>query len=564
MNTPTPQNRPPSGSPSFLRDVVAGLTLASVNIPQVLGYTRIAAMPAVTGLYTALLPPLAFALLGSSRHLVVAADSATAAILSGGLAPLAEPGSPHYVAMVGVVTLLCAAFLLVGRIFRLGFLADFLSLTVLMGFLTGVGLQVSLTMLPEMLGLHITGPTALIVFARTLTAFMHLHPLSAFLSLATVLCVTGGRRFVPDAPIPLLVIVFAIAASWYWHFSDRGVAVIGPVADGLPSLHLPWLSWNETLELLPVAASCVFVIIAQSVATARSFATRFHESLDADADILGLSAANLAAAISGAFTVNGSPTQTAMGVRAGARTQRAQVVFSLTALVVLLFLTAPLQFLPRCVLASIVLVIAMGMVNMKGIRALRHESPGEFRLALITAAAVVAINVQQGIFLAIAISLFRHVRHSYEPHTMILHPRPNGRGFEAEPATPGSESEPGLVIYRFGADLFYANSTHFADDIREIVAHAPSPVHCLVLDASAMTDIDYSAAQTMRELLAELSSEHVTVFLGRVSPWLRSDMDRHGLTALIGAERIRSTLHEAVEAAEKELPSPRTVTGHTS
>jgi sulfate permease, SulP family len=214
---------------------------------------------------------------------------------------------------------------------------------------------------------------------------------------------------------------------------------------------------------------------------------------------------------------------------------------------VLLILTGPLQYLPRCVLAGIVFTIAVGMIDVRGLRDIRRESPGEFYLAAVIAAAVVAIGVEQGIVLAIALSLFRHVRHSYRPHTMMLAPDATGR-WAPMPATPGKETEPGLIIYRFNADLFYANQNRFADEVRTLVERAPTPVRWFIVDAGAITDIDYSAAQSIRDLLNDLARQRVGVVFARVTPYLRSDMDRHGITAATGEMRIFTTLHEAITA----------------
>jgi MFS superfamily sulfate permease-like transporter len=308
------------------------------------------------------------------------------------------------------------------------------------------------------------------------------------------------------------------------------------------------------LALLPIAASCFVMIIAQSAATARAFAAGYNESVDENADILGLSAANALAAASGTFVVNGSPTQTAMADRAGARSQIAQLVLAVVVLLVLLLLTGPLQYLPRCVLAAIVFTIALGMVDVARLRGIRRESPGEFHLAILTAATVVALGVEQGILLAIALSLFRHVRHSYRPHSMMLEPDAAGI-LVPVPATPGKVTEPGLIIYHFGADLFYANQNRFVDEVRALVEQAPTPVRWFIVDAGAITDIDYSAAQSVRDLLADLSRQNVAVIFGRVSPYLRADMDRHRITAAVGPNRVFQTLHEAVAVAHGGAPA---------
>jgi MFS superfamily sulfate permease-like transporter len=525
-----------------------------MNIPQVLGYARIAGMPVVTGLYTVLLPLVAFAVFGSSRHLVVAADSATAAILFGSLPAMAAPTSEKYVALVGMVALLTAGLLLLARIFKLGFLADFLSRTVLVGFLAGVGIQVGIAMLTDMFGIATQSHRTLVQAWEILSGLRQANLPTLLLSVLVVAAILLGRRVVPRVPLPLFAVVGTIAASAAFHLAQHGIAVIGPVPGGLPSIGFPDVTWSETLALLPVAASCFVMIITQSAATSGAFAERYHESVDENADILGLSAANAVAAVSGAFVVNGSPTQTAMADRAGARSQIAQLVFAGVVLLVLLVLTGPLQYLPRCVLAAIVFTIAVGMINLPALRDIHRESPGEFYLAVATAAAVVAIGVEQGILLAIALSLFRHVRHSYRPHTMMLAPDPTGRWLPV-PVAPGTETAPGLIVYRFGADLFYANHSRFTGDVRALVEHAPTPVRWFVVDAGAITDIDFSAARSMRELLDDLARQGVGMVLGRVSLYLRSDMDRHGITAAIGEARIFPTLHEAIAAVHGGAPA---------
>ena len=536
-----------------IRDAFAGVTLASMNIPQVLGYTRIAGTPAITGLYTVLLPLVGFAVFGSSRHLVVAADSATAAIFSSSLAPMAPPGSVKYLALVSAVALLTAVFLLLARIFKLGFLADFLSRTVLVGFLAGVGLQVSIAMLGDMLGVTTQAHNTLVGAWELARALPYANLPTAALAVLVAAAILLGNRLIPSIPIPFVAVLGSIAASAAFQFSAHGIAVIGPVPGGLPALGLPSVTWSETLTLLPVAASCFVMIIAQSAATSRAFAWRYRETVDENADITGLAAANAAAAISGTFVVNGSPTQTAMADRAGARSQVAQLVFAAMVLLVLLFFTGPLQYLPRCVLGATVFTVAIGMIDLAALRDIRRESPGEFTLAAITAAAVVGIGVEQGILLAIALSLFRHVRHSYRPHTMVLVEGAH-RLWEAIPIAPGKQTEPGFIVYRFGADLFYANAARFIDDVRELIDGAPTPVHWFVVDASAITDLDFSAARAIRELLADLTARNITIAFARVAPYLRADMDRHGITAAVGAPRIFATFHEAIAAVRAALP----------
>jgi SulP family sulfate permease len=528
-----------------IRDAFAGIELAAMSIPQALGYTSIAGMPAVTGFYTLLLPLLAFATFGSSRYLVVAADSATAAILAGEVSGMAPLASAKYVALAGTVALLTAGFLLVARLLRLGFIADFLSQTVLVGFLTGVGFQVGIAVLGEMLGLEVHSRRSVLQLMQVVRGLPHVHLPSLLLSAIVVGGVLALGRFAPRIPGPLIAVAGAISASAIWDFAARGIAVIGPVAGGLPHLGLPGVSWHEVELLVPVAGSCFVMIVAQSAATARIYATRNHQSLDENADLVGLCAANTVAGLSGAFVVNGSPTQTAMVESSGGRSQVAHVAAAAVVALVLLFLTRPLQYLPRCVLGAIVFIVAIRLVDVRGLRSIRIESPGEFLLALTTTGVVVLVGVEQGIVFAMVLSLLRIVRHSYRPHTAVLMKGEAGL-WQLTPVVPGAVTEPGLVIYRFGAPLFYANAGGFSDEIRLLVGPAPSPLRWLVVDAGAITQVDYTAARVVRELQQDLAQREVELVLAHVQSDLKPDLDRHHLTEAIGADRIFDTLHEAL------------------
>jgi len=529
-----------------VRDALAGVTLAAMNIPQVLGYTRIAGTPVVTGLYTLLLPLVAFAVLGSSRYLVVAADSATAAILASRLSQMAPIASEHYVALAGLVALLTAGFLLLARLFELGFLADFLSQTVLVGFLTGVGFQVGIAMLGEMLGVPVSSNRTVQQLTQVARGLPHLHVPTFCLAIAVVAIVLVFHKIAPRLPGALFAVVGAIAASAAFDFSGHGIAVIQKVTGGLPAIGLPDVKWGEIWPLLPVAAACFVMIVAQSAATARAYASLHHQPLDENADLVGLSAANVAAALSGTFVVNGSPTQTAMVESSGGRSQIAHLATAAVVAFVLLFLTGPLHYLPRCVLGAIIFTIAIGLVDIRGLRDILRESPGEFRLALITAAVVVLIGVEEGILLAIVLSLLRHVRHSYRPHTAVL--VEDGGQWRPTAAVAGARSGPDLVVFQFGADLFYANAGRFAADVRGLVEGATTPVKWMVIDAGAITSVDYSAARVLRDLQKDLVSRSIALVLVHTESSLLADLDRHRLSEVIGADHIFETLREALGA----------------
>lgn len=529
------------------KNILAGVTLAAMNVPQSLGYTRIAGTPVITGLYTLLLPLIAFAAFGSSRYLVVAADSATAAILAGDLAGMAPLASARYVALASLVALLTGVFLLLARLLKLGFLADFLSQTVLVGFLTGVGFQVGIAVLGGMLGVKVHSRRASMQFLEVLGSLPQVHLLTLEISFAVVGGILLMDRLAPKWPGPLFAVSGAISASAFFHWAERGVVVLGAVPGGLPRFGLPDVSWRDVEVLVPVALSCFVMIVAQSAATSRAYATRHHQEDDEDSNLVGLSAANAAAALSGTFVVNGSPTQTAMVENSGGTSQMAHLATAGVVALVLLFLTKPLQFLPECVLGAVVFTIAVRLIDLRGLRAIRRESPGEFVLAMTTAVVVVFVGVEQGIVLAMVLSLLRIVGHSYRPHTAVLEQTPGGI-WRLDPVVPGAITEPGLIIYRFGAPLFYANANHFAEEVRTLASSAPSPLRYLMIDAGAITNVDFTAARVVREVLEELSAHGTVVVLAHVQSDLKSDLDRHHLTEAIGPGRIFGTMHEALAA----------------
>jgi SulP family sulfate permease len=536
-----------------LRDALSGVVLAAMNIPQTLGYTRIAGMPLVTGLYTLLGPLLGFAAFGSSRYLVVAADSATAAILAGGLGGMAPTASARYVALAGMVALLTAAFLLLARVLELGFIADFLPQTVLKGFLTGVGFQVGIAVLGETLGIATQSHRTLVQIYEIARSLPHLHLPTLAVSAIVLASATTLKRIAPKAPGPLLVVVVAIAASAMWNFAGHGIAIIGPVAGGLPHLTWPGVYWKDVIPMLGIAASCAVMIVTQSAAVSRVYATRHHQRLDENQDLLGLAAANATAAFSGTFVVNGSPTQTAMVEGLGAQSQIAQVATAGTVALVLLFLTKPLQYLPQCVLGVLVLMVAIRLIDLRGLSKIRSESPAEFALAATTVVVVVVAGVETGIVLAMAMSLFRIVHHSYHPRTGVMMLDAGGT-WTLVPGAPGVVTEPGLVMYRFGAALFYANAGRFADEILALVGPTPSAVRWLIVDCEAVTHIDYSAARVVLELQENLKEAGVTLGFAR-QPWdCKADFERHHLAEAVPPSMVFGRLHDALDAFAKLPP----------
>jgi sulfate permease, SulP family len=531
----------------FPMEIVAGITLACLAIPEVMGYTSIAGMPVITGLYTIVLPVILFALLGSSRHLVVGADSASAAIMFAGLAGLATVASPQYVALAGMIALIVGAFLLLARLLRLGFLADFLSRTVLIGFLSGVGIQVACGQFPGLFGIPKSGSGPIEQVVNTFKDWGKVSWSTFAVSISVILVIALGGRLVKRVPWALIAVIGAIVASYAFDLSAHGVSTLGTVPSGLPSFAWPSIPSGDFVKLLGTAVSIFVVVLAQSAATSRAYAAKFNDDFDENIDLIGLSAASFGAGLTGTFVINGSPTKTAMVDNAGGRSQLAQLTMAAVVIIVLLFLTVPLGYMPNAVLAGVVFLIGVELVDVKGMRTILRLRPVEFVVALLTALTVIFVGVEQGIILAIVVSIIVHLRHSYKPYDRLLTPTDAG-DWGNESLADGSQAADGLLVYRFGASLYYANAARFAAEVRDVVGKARRPVRWFCLAAGNIEDLDFSGSAVLQATIKELGRHGVTLVVCDVQEPLRAELKRDGLLELIGEESIFADVNEVLRA----------------
>ncbi len=533
-------------------EIIAGITLAAIAIPEVMGYTKISGTPMITGLYTMLIPTVLFSLFGSSRHLVVGADSATAAILAAGLVGIAAVGSEQYLALAGVLALMAGVFLILARVLRLGFLADFLSRTVLIGFLTGVGVQVALGQIGGMLGLEGGGHGTLGKLWHNLQHLGEFNRYDLATAVAALVVIVGLEKVSKKIPGALIAVIGAIVASWAFGF-DKLMHVVGAVPGGLPHLGLPavdW-SWSVMAPLIPTAFAMFVVILAQSAATSSAYATRYGERFDENIDLVGLSLANLGAGLSGTFVVNGSPTKTQIIDNAGGRSQLSLLVMSAVVLLVLLFLTAPLAFMPEAALSAVVFLIGVGLIDIAGMRKIFAQRRSEFWVALITMLTVVIVGVEQGILLAIALSLIEHTRYGYRPKNAVLVPGEAG-GRQPRPVATAAQAAPGLVIYRFTHSLYYANCQRFSEEVSLLADTSESPLRWLCLDASAVGDVDYSAAETLRSVHAQLKAKNIRLVVAEEMEDLKGEA-RYQLRELFGEDAFYDHLEDVVKQYRQQF-----------
>jgi len=552
MRVPVFQGILPIKESQASTDIMAGLTLAALAIPEVMGYTKIAGTPVITGLYTILIPMTLFAFFGSSRHLVVGADSATAAILAGTLAGMAASGTAEWLTLAEVLALLSAVFLIIARIIRLGFLADFLSRTVLVGFLTGVGVQVAVGEISGMFGLPEGGQGSIHKIINDLQQIGQTNFYALAISITVLVLIVGSRNISGKIPGALISVIGAIAASSRFNLEAHGVHLLGKIPSGLPKITLPDVHWERglVLRLLPTAFSMFIVILTQSAATSRAYAVRFNERFSEDVDLIGLSLANVGAALSGTFVVNGSPTKTQMVVSAGGRSQLAQMTTSLIVLLVLLFLTGPLANMPNAALSAVVFLIGVELIDVKGMSKIWIQRPSEFWVALITALVVIFVGVEQGIILAMVLSLIEHVRRSYRSKNDIVVPDKSG-GWRLLPVTAPEQMRPGLLVYRFAHTMYYANAQQLSEQVIGLSNRAQPPLVWFCIDASAVADVDFTAASTLRDIHGILKRQGVRLVFCQVIDLVKAELDRYELTDLLGKDAFYGTIHEVVSAYDK-------------
>ncbi|MGZ7160494.1 MAG: SulP family inorganic anion transporter, partial [Methanobacterium sp.] len=538
---------------SVRTEIIAGLILAAIGIPEVMGYAKIAGMPVITGLYTILIPLFVFAIFCSSRHLIVGADSATAAILISILAPIVVIGSPNYVTLVSTVALLCGLFLLLARLFKLGFIANFMSRTVLVGFLTGVGAQIAISQLSSMFGLTGGGggESSIIKLAYFFTHMGEINIITLSISITIIISVLGFKLISPKFPGALIAVIATIVASYVLDLTKFGVSIVGNVPGGLPSFTLPYLTINEFYTAITAAGACFVVIIAQSTATSRAYAFQYSENVDENKDILGLALANVTAGLTGTFVVNGSPTKTEITESSGSRTQLASIVTSFVVLIVLLFLTKPISFLPEATLGTVVFLIGLNMIDIKGLKDIRIKMISEYYLAIITALTVILFSVFWGIIISILLSMFLHLSHSYKAGNSMLIKNKDGKWIYA-PIEYGKSTEDGLIIYRFNRDLYYANSDLLRHQIIKLVKEADKPLKWFLLDTSGFEEIDYTSIDVLKEVHQKLSKRNIKFVMIITVPQLRDQLEHLGLIKMMGEENVYSSVLEALEAFESE------------
>lgn len=529
-------------------DFIAALVVTAISVPESLAFAALIGLPVQTGLYCALLAPIVFALLTSSRRLIIGADSATAALLASGAGALAIVGTNEYLGVVTALSLIAGVLVVLLGVARFGFLSDLLSKPVLVGFIGGVGVQLMLGKLPEIFGLETSG-TLLNKVGYILTHLPDFHAATLGLSLVVILAILIAPKLkIPEALAGLLV---AIVAAMVFNMEDSGIKTIGTITEGLPSFVVPTWSLDLLFAIMPTALTIALVILAQSTAVTRTFASRHDEKVDDNKDLIALGFANIASVFSQGFSVNGSPPRSFAAEMSGGRSQMVNIFMAVFIGLILLFASGLLELIPVAALAIIIAHIGLHLIDWKQLRNIYRTDKTEFLIAVIALLGVVLLGVRQGLFIAIIASLMERLRREYHPRDRILLRDQKVDEWAKKRIDPHhrfSSSPAGLVVYDFNGALFFENASYFSQRLLEVVGSAQERVQTVIVDAGSITNLDYTGAEEIRRCYKQLRADDIRLNFAHVSPGLRKLFDSHGITKLVGAQSIYATLNEAVRA----------------
>ncbi|MFN8128302.1 MAG: sulfate permease [Candidatus Nanopelagicales bacterium] len=543
-----------SYKPSWLpRDVVAGLVLSALLVPQGMAYAELAGLPAVTGLYTSMLCLLGYAVFGPSRVLVLGPDSSLGPMIAATVLPLvAADGDPATaIALASMLALITGAIMIGAGLAHLGFVADLLSKPTILGYMNGLALTIVVGQLPKLLGFSVDADG----FVAELAGFVQgvaagdVVTAAALVGCGSLLLMLVLGRVLPRIPAVLVTVIVAMACSVAFALGDKGVKLVGTLPQGLPSLTWPQIQWADLALLVTGAFGIALVALADTIGTATSFAERRGEQVDGDKEMVGIGVANIAAGFFQGFPVSTSGSRTAVAEQAGAKSQITGVVGAMVIAAMLVALPSLFADLPQATLAAVVIAAALTLADIAGTRRLLRQRPTDFVLSLCAFAGVALLGVLPGIILAIALSVANVFRRVWRPHVAILGRVAGMPGFHDSGVHPEAEVLGGHVIYRFDAPLIFANASTFRDDIMGFAAGAAGSCWIIVA-AEPMTDVDTTACDMLEDLVDDLRPLGHTLAFAELKHPVREKLRQYGLQLPDGS--FFPTIEAAVRACEQQ------------
>jgi SulP family sulfate permease len=530
-------------------DLFAGLTIFAMLVPQGMAYGQLAGVAPVVGLYTAIGALVGYAIFGNSRRLMIGPESSSALLVASAVAPLAAGGNNiRFAALAALLALLVGVITLVSGLAKFGFLADFVSKPILIGYITGVAFVMIAGQLGKFFGISIASENFFLMIGELFTSLGQTHVLTLMVGVLLLAFLIILHRFAPKVPGTIIVVVVMTAISALLQLDKYGVAIVGPIPSGLPQFGLPDLRLADVWSLLPSAVILTLIVFTDAVLTARLFAEKHGERVDANHELIGLGAANILAGGMQGFPVGVSQSRTAVNYTAGGKTQLVGIVAAALLVVFLLWFTWLLQSLPQVVLGAIIIAAAINLIEVKPLYKVYRVRRVEFFLAMVTFVGVLSIGILAGILIAVLLALLVVISRISRPHDAVLGSVEGVDGYQDIEAYSNSETEPGLIVYRFDAPLFFANADYFLSRVRELTETAEFPVEWILIDAEAIIDVDVTAAEALSTLQSDLEGKKIVLAIARASQPLQVMLKRAGLTDRIGLNHFYPTVRTGVQA----------------
>lgn len=548
---------PARSKASIGADVLAGVTLAAYAVPVALAYATLAGLAPVVGIYGYLLGGAGYALLGSSRHLAIGPTSAISMLVGASIAPMAAGDPVRFAQIASLVALLVAVLAGIGWALRLSTLTSFVSDTILVGFKAGAGLSIAVTQLPSALGVAGGGDHFFGRIAALAQQMGEANPVVVGVAGCALVLLLLGERWLPGRPVALGVVVLSIVAGRFLALDDHGVATVGAIPAGLPTLGLPGLRARDVDGVLPLAAACLLLGYVESVSAARALASKNGYDVDARRELLGLGGANLLVALGHGYPVAGGLSQSAVNEQAGAKSRASLLVASVTLGLVLVFLTDLLRSLPKAVLAAIVLMAVKGLIDFPEMGRIRRVSRLEFRVAMTALVGVLLLGILKGVLLAVVSSILLLLHRAAVPHVAVLGRIPGTGRFSDIERNPDNERVPGVLILRVEASLIYFNVDHVLREVWRHVAAQPGSVRLVVCDLSTSPYVDIAGARMLTKLSTELMARGAALRLAEARSTARDILRAEGLDAVAGPISRRMSVADVVAACPTtERPGP--------
>ena len=531
------------------QDVVAGLVLTAVLVPVGMAYAEAAGLPPITGLYATLVPLTAYALFGPSRILVLGPDSSLAGIIAAVVLPLAAGDPGRGIALAGMLSIITGLICVAAGIFKLGFITDLLSKPVRYGYVNGIALTVIVGQLPKLFGFSIDA-TGLIPEAQAFIEGVRdgqTNVTALLIGLASLAIIVVFKRVLPKVPGVLVAVVGATAAVGVFDLAERaGLSVVGVLPQGLPPFTIPSVTASDIGTLVIGAVGIAIVAFADTSVLSRTFALRGGYEVDPDQELVALGAANIASGLFQGFAISSSSSRTPVAAEAGAKTQVTGLVGAGAIVVLLVAFPNLVQNLPSATLAAVVIAAAFSLVEIAGVRTLYRLRRSEFVLSMVCFLGVAVAGVIPGVFIAVGLALLSFIQRAWRPYDAVLGRIDGQDGYHDVSRHPEARRLPGLVLFRWDAPLFFANAGIFQDHVEHAIRQSPTPVRWVVVTAEPITDIDTTAADTVRELLDDLRDAGIRLCFAEIKGPVKDQLKRYELFAEIGPDSFFPTIETAV------------------